>query len=87
MTSYIVGDATYILRLQSTVFICIEAWALISFKQLLTRCLYEPFRILYGHLFTLECIFSGPCVYMSPAFIQIKYDITQVGRGCTLKAE
>ena len=86
MTSYIVGDATYILRLQSTVFICIEARALISFKQLLTRCLYEPFRILYRHLFTLECIF-GPMFSYEPCFYSDKYDITQVVQGCTLKAE
>ena len=35
-----------------TVFIPIEAWAFLSYKRLLTMCLYEPFS---HFVFTLEC--------------------------------
>ena len=56
-------------------FIGIEAQELISYKRFLTRHLYEPFpHFIQGPIYfrvLSPCIYLGPGIYMSPAFIWI----------------
>ena len=58
-----------------TVFIHIEAQGFISYKPLLTRRLYEPFlHLIYMSIYFRvlnPCVYLGPGVYISPAFIWI----------------
>ena len=53
----------------------LEAQVFISYKRLLTRCLYEPFPpLIYASIYFRvlnPCVYLGPGIYMSPAFIQI----------------
>ena len=81
-----------------TVFIRIEARAFISYKRLSTRHLYEPFLHFIQapiHFRVLNpCAYSGPSIYMSPAFIRIntvyvcivgvKIKFTQCNRDTTV---
>ena len=64
-----------LVNFQHTVFIHIKAQVFISYKQLLTRHLYEPFPHFIQVTIYLRvlnpCVYSGPGVYMSPAFIRI----------------